>query len=343
MTEKKKKRNRLSFEILGLFAICLAIAIVLYFFLAYCGIALVEDYCWSHNITLDEDELYHIDTFVFNLSLLFSVLFFVLLFLILFGEKLSYIKAITKGVDALQRGEYGYKLPIEGNNELTLLAKEVNYLSESERKIKEKEKTLSDEREELIRTLSHDIRTPLTSIMSYTELLSAKESLTSEEQREYLTLVRKKSAQIKELTDILLDGGKRNVEHFENVKILFEQLVCEFEEMLESDFRLKSDLSGCPDFSGSLDVQDMQRIFDNLISNIQKYADYEALVRLAIEKNEQGIVIRQKNAVRRAEKPTESFHMGISSIRRIANHYGGSVSIDDSNGIFEITVLLSKF
>ena len=343
MTEKHKKRSRLSFEILGLFAVCLAVAIVLYFFLAYCGVALVEDYCWSNDITLGEEELYRIDTFVFSVSLLFSVGFFVVLFLLLFGDKLSYIRAITKGVDALQRGEHGYKLPIEGNNELTLLAEEINYLSESERKMKEKEKALNDEREELIRTLSHDIRTPLTSMMSYTELLSAKESLTSEEQREYLALVRKKSAQIKELTDILLDGGNRTIECFENAKILFEQLAGELAEVLESDFKIEVDLSGCPAFSGSFDVQDMRRIFDNLISNIQKYADHEAVVELVIEKKQQGLVIRQKNAVREAEEPAESFRMGISSIRRIANRYGGSVSVHDGDGIFEITVTLSNF
>lgn len=343
MIKKEKKRNRLSFEILGLFAICLAVTVILYFFLAYCGIALVEDYCWSNQITPDENELYRMDMFVFSGSLLFSIAFFVVLFLLLFGDRLSYIKTITGGIDALQRGEYGYKLPIEGNNELTLLAEEINYLSESELRIREKETALREEREELIRTLSHDIRTPLTSILSYTELLSAKDSLSAEEQREYLSLVTKKAAQIKELTDILLDGGKRNVEHFENAKILFEQLVSELWEALESDFELKTDLSGCPAFSGCFDVQDMRRILDNLISNIQKYADPEETVELMIAKNEQGIMIRQKNAIRQAEKPTESFHMGISSIRRIVNHYGGSVSIADGNGRFEIIVILSKF
>ena len=66
----------------------------------------------------------------------------------------------------------------------------------------------------------------------------AVEELTREEQREYLSLVSKKSAHVKELTDILLDGGLREVERFEDARQLFEQLACEFEEELECDFRL---------------------------------------------------------------------------------------------------------
>ena len=341
MTDKKVRRRKLSHEVLGIFAICFAVAFTLFWFLLHFGVGVVEEYCWQNDISLDENQMYRLDNMVFSISLIASVIFFVVLFLVLFGERLSYIRTIIKGIGTLQSGDFGHKVPIEGNNELTQLAEAINYLSENEREIKDKEKRLNQEKEELIRTLSHDIRTPLTSIMSYTELLSAKEVCTPDEQRAYLKLVGKKTAQIKELTDILLDGGRRDVERFEDARILMEQLAEEFEEMLEDNFRVSVDLSECSSFEGSFDVREMRRIFDNLISNVKKYADTSASVELEIFNNECGITVKQKNAVRQMTEPSDSYRMGINSIRRIAHNYGGGVDIKQDDDTFEIIITLS--
>jgi signal transduction histidine kinase len=261
----------------------------------------------------------------------------------LFGERLAYIRTIIKGIDALRDGEYGRSIDLVGNNELTQLAIAVNYLSESELKIKEKETRLKEEKEELIRTLSHDIRTPLTSILSYSEIMEQKEGDVIDEQREYVSLVHKKALQIKDLTYILLDGGKRNVERFDGAKLLFEQLAGEFEEVLEDGYRLDIDLSECPEFSGDFDVQEMRRIFDNLISNIQKYADPDARVVLSVKKTDLGLIIRQSNVIKKTVEPSESYQMGINSIRRIAQSYGGQVNINQNEELFEIVITLSQF
>ena len=337
-----RRRTSLSLELLGLFVVCLILALLLNVFLIIGGTILVDEYCWQNDIILDEDQMYHANTMVFSIGLLVSIAFFVLLFLILIGERLAYIRKIIKGVDALQRGEHGYQLPLEGNNELTHLAEAINYLSQTEQQIKIKEATLQREKEELIRTLSHDIRTPLTSIMSYTELLNAKQDATEQEHREYLSLVSKKTAQIKELTDILLDGGRRSVEFFSDAQLLVRQFAAEFEEVLEDDFSLEVDLSRCPTFSAAVDPQELRRIFDNLISNIQKYADPQQKVTLTVQYHEQNLIIKQSNHVMPVAPVTESHHMGLNSIRRIAQNYGGNVKINQSSAFFEITVTLSK-
>ncbi len=325
-----------------IFGICFAISLVLYFVLTYFTIGIIEEYCFNNDIYLDELEAYRLDNTVLGVSLVVTVAFFIVLFFALFGERLAYIRTITKGVDALQRGDFGHRVALKGNNELTQLAEEINYLSETEQKIKEKEKKLGEEKEELIRTLSHDIRTPLTSIMSYTQLLEAKDVLTPQEHKEYLALVSKKTAQIKQLTDILLDGGKREVEYFEDARLLFEQLAGEFEEVLEGEYQLSVSMSPLPAFSGSFDTREMRRIFDNLISNIQKYADPTLHVELSVSKSDAGIVIRQKNSIRKDKQPSESYRMGINSIRRIAHNYGGTVEIAEDEHNFEIIITLSN-
>ena len=342
MTEKAKKRRKLSHEILALVCLCFAFSLLLFMFITNFGMALIETYCFQNDIVMDEWDWYDLDNTVRGIGFAVAAVFFIVIFFVLFGERLAYIRKITAGVDALRNGNYGKQVELLWNNELTELAETVNYLSESEQNLRLKEQRLNKEREDLIRTLSHDIRTPLTSIMSYTELLTAKETLTDEEQKEYLLLVGKKTAQIKELTDILLDGGRRELEQFEDARLLFEQLADEFESELEDAFQLKIELSALTAFGGIFDVGEIRRIFDNLISNIRKYAEPTSPVELAVYKTESGIVIRQNNEIKEDKQSSESYKMGIHSIRRIAQNYGGMVGVSENDGKFEIIITLSN-
>lgn len=342
LIRNNKKRRRLSFEILIIVAICFVLSLILYGLITHLAPRLVEEYCFNYDIVLDGYELYSLDVTMFGAGVAISVVFFIILFFTIFGERLAYIRKITAGIDALRMGNYGYQVQLAWNNELTDLAEAVNYLSESEQRIKAKEKRLNEEKEELIRTLSHDIRTPLTSIISYTELLSSKKSLTADEQQEYLSVVSKKTAMIKELTDILLDSGKRNPELFEDARLLFEQLSEEFSEELEESFMLSVNPSPLQAFSGRFDTGEMRRIFDNLISNIQKYADPTKIVKLSVIKEDSGIIIRQSNAIRNNGSEQESYKMGLNSIRRIAQNYGGTVEIHETKEDFEILITLSN-
>ena len=342
MTEKVRKRRKLTHEILGLVCLCFALSLLLYLFITVFGGLLIEEYCFQNDIIMDEFDWYDVDNTLRGVGFAISAAFFTVMFFALFGERLAYVRKITAGVDTLRGGRYGERVELCGNNELTELAEAVNYLSESEQKLKEKEKRLYEEREEMIRTLSHDIRTPLTSIMSYTELLCQKQALTVEEQKEYLLLVAKKTEQIKKLTDILLDGGHREPEFFEDARLLFEQLADEFEEELEGSFAPLTKVSCTDGFSGNFDVAELRRIFDNLISNVKKYAEPSEPVELAVSKKDGGIVIRQSNCIAKDRRPSESYKMGLYSIRRIAQNYGGTVEVYDENGKYEIIITLSN-
>lgn len=342
MTEKRKER-KLSREILRILAISFVIAL---FFLQFLGLSissLVDKVLAMKGISLTETQFMILDDWVFHISLLVAVVFFVILFLSLLGERLSYIREIIKGIHALREGQMNHTVPLEQNNELTRLAEAVNYLSLTQRQIKEKERALQEEKELLIRTLSHDIRTPLTSILAYTEFLIDHADCPAEKYREQLLLIRKKGKQIKELTDVLLEGGKRNPEFFEDARLLMVQLAAEFEEMLEAEFSVSVDLSECTPFSASFDVQELRRIFDNLISNVQKYADPMQPVTLSIGVKETELIIQQGNAVGAAKKEQEGYQIGLNSIRRIVQSYGGRVEIQKDTATFQMTIIFSEF
>ena len=342
MIDKKPKKSRkLSKEILGLLAVTVFISLFLFRTLDLVGRAMIGHYLFVNDVLLTDVLSVQVDDWVFHLSLIVSVVFFVLLFLFLLGERLSYIHEVLIGIDALQNGQDDYVVPLEGSNELTQLAEAVNYLSRTQREIKAKERILREDKEQFIRALSHDIRTPLTSIMAYSELLSGDHSAAPEEQLRYLNLIRHKAAQIKDLTDILLDGSKRDPEYFENARLLMEQLAGEFEEALEDSFTVAVDFR-CPAFPGTFDVQELRRIFDNLISNVQKYADPTAPVGLSVSMEQAQLHIRQNNTVRKLEVPAEGYQIGLRSIQRIVQNYEGQVDVQRDDASFAIHITLSE-
>ena len=340
MTDGKKRR--LAIEILGDLATALASAVFLFVMLFVLSLYIADGYLFAQNIELTDTEFSVLSGWIVSLSLILSVVLFVILFILLLGQRLSYIPTIMKGITSLQAGDDGYEVPIENNNELTELARAINYLSETQKSVRAEEMALQAEKEMLVRSLSHDIRTPLTSIMSYSELLATNNELSEKERRTYFELIRKKSEQIKELTDILLDGGARSLELFENGALLMAQLADDFESSLEDRFDVSLD-QDYTDFSGRFDLRELQRIFDNLISNIEKYADASKPVVLTINASAEKIVIKQENYIRKDAKRSEGFGIGLKSIGRIAGLYGGDAEVHADEEKFEITVIFTDF
>ena len=332
INESGRKQRKLSREILGILAVIFVVAVLLMHTLDMISIVIIDHYLFVNEIVLSEAEYVKIEAWVFNLSLIAAVIFFIALFLFLLGERLSYIREILAGIDALREGQEDYEVPLEGNNELTQLADSVNYLSKTQ-------KELNDEKEAFIHTMSHDIRTPLTTIMAYSELMLGENTLTPEEQVQYLKLIQHKAEQIKDMTDILLEGSRRNLEYFDNASLLVQQLAADFEEALEDNFVIEKCIQ-CPSFSGTFDVRELQRIFDNLISNVQKYADSGSPVKLSVSLENSRVLIQQENAVRKLDKPVDGYQIGLKSIRRIVQNYGGLVDVKQDSTIFAIKITL---
>lgn len=333
-----RKPRTLSHEILCLIAIAATLSLILFLLLSGIATATAEEYVFNHDVPMTELDWLTVDRRIFAVSAILSCISFSVLFLFLLNDRIAYIRTITEGISQLHTGQKMLNLPLQGNNELTTLAEAINSMSAAQLALREKELAMAQEKEQLIRTLSHDIRTPLTSILSYSEYLSTQKEVTPEQQQAHLQLIQKKAEQIRDLTSILLDGGRRNLEHFEDARLLMEQLAAEFEETLEDRFQIRSDFSACTPFCGSFDVQELRRIFDNLSSNIQKYADTAQPVNLSIGVKSGCLVIGQSNGIVQPKPRSESFHIGLNSIRRIAQHYGGEVNVIEGNAQYSITI-----
>ena len=339
---KTKKPRKLAREILVFILLCAGISLVQFMIISRLAGGVAESYCFYNDIYMTEFDWIALDRWIFGISAVLSCLSFTVLFLLLLEGHIAYIRKITWGIASLRTPEAKTEIPLEGNDELTSLAAAINDMSRARQELREKELALSKEKEELIRSLSHDIRTPLTSILAYSDYLAQGKATTHEEEQVCLQLIRKKAEQIKELTAILLDGSRRTPEFFEKGKLLLEQMALEFEEELEDKFTLSVDFSACPDFSGSFDLQELRRVFDNLSSNIQKYADPTEPVCLKVSFANNSLEIHQSNAILTRKPESESYRIGISSIRRIAQLYGGSALTEEKDGRFTITITFSN-
>ena len=153
---------------------------------------------------------------------------------------------------------------------------------------------------ELITNVSHDIKTPLTSIINYVDLLK-KEDIKDEKIKEYIDILDVKSQRLKKLTEDLVEASKAssgnvklNIESI-NIKELINQTIGEFKDRLESrNLQIETDMPH-EDVRIDADNRYMFRIMENLFSNISKYAQENSRVYIDVKKTNKKVNISIKN------------------------------------------------
>ncbi len=333
-------KKKLSKEILVLLAVSIVISVFLCAFLNHTVSSICYRYLEHAGKLGNEYLLEVVQIWVQGICLLASAVFFVIVFLFLLGQKLVYLQEIISGIQALRTHHMDYMIPVEGDNEFTELARSINFLSQTEQELIRKEAALTAEREEFIRSIAHDIRTPLTSVLSYSELLASKKNRTAEEIDAYINLTLRKGQQMKELMERLLENNVRHAEFFENGQLLLQQVVDDWESVLSEAFSVETDWSGCSNFSGTFDIQEIFRVFDNLLSNIQKYGDAQRPVILRLSVQENQLKLEQSNYIRKAPPETESHQLGLQTITRIISQHGGTVDWQHAADQFKITITI---
>lgn len=184
---------------------------------------------------------------------------------------------IINGINRIREGEISYQVTEEMHGENTILAEAVNNIGDGIRKAVET--SMKDERlkADLITNVSHDIKTPLTSIVNYVDLLK-RENIQDEKIKGYISILDSKSQRLKQLTEDLVEASKissGNISYvFERLNLieLLNQAVGEFSEKFESKA-----LQVVDNFAGQTayieaDSRRMWRVIENLFNNIYKYA-----------------------------------------------------------------------
>ena len=289
---------------------------------------------------------------VLNWWVLFSkllIVFCVGVFLVVFWfacrRIVKYIIQLSEEIQAMEGGDLDHPITIRGSDEITTLASCLDSMRVTLRQQQEEEAQAAAKVKNLITEMSHDLRTPLTTLLLYTEILQYHKYETPEQADNYLNKIDAKARQIKQLSDNLFEYALVTRDtvavldppaHFSTV---FEEPLTEMVETLQQrGFACALEL-GEEDVLLSVSGQYVRRILDNITSNLVKYADpcSDILVRFVQEEDRAGLCF--ENRVLPVPASSESTKVGLPSIETMMEKMQGICRIEQPEGIFRMTLL----
>ncbi|OMF28132.1 two-component sensor histidine kinase [Paenibacillus sp. FSL H8-0548] len=230
----------------------------------------------------------------------FGCVLFLALFFWTSKNMISYLKEIRSGLQQLASGKLDYVIPLRSADELGDIALSINVLSKQFNELLEEERNAEKTKNDLITGVSHDLRTPLTSILGFLELIEKDRYQDEVELRYFVSIAYEKSLRLKRLIDDLFEYTKLNngmplVLAEIDVVDLLGQLAEEFVPSLEKVDMLCQIHSTESTLMIMADGDLLVRAYDNLISNALQYGQAGKLVDIHIEKIKTEAVIRIVN------------------------------------------------
>ncbi len=235
------------------------------------------------------------------LAVILSVIIFIMLFFIISNKKTKYLDEIAKGIQCIADGDLEYKIPKKGDDEIANIAINVNNMAEEiNSRIKAQqysEKTKTD----LITNVSHDLRTPLTSIMGYIGLVRDKRYDDEKTRDEYLDIAYNKSESLRILIEDLFEYTKLNNNgmKLEKSEINLVDFISQVSEEMKPYFE-RENVEQVKTLSEqkiivSIDPMKMVRVVENLLSNAVKYSYKPGTVVIGVYKKDGYAKITIKN------------------------------------------------
>ena len=286
-------------------------------------------------------QFYH---YAFIGELILSFLLLVGIIMLGIRKTIRYILKLSREIGILEGGDLDYSITISGHDELSRLAEGLDSMRRSFREQTEHEKQLTLANQRMVTEMSHDLRTPLTSIMLYTEILLKGKYKDREQLLGYVGKIDRKARRMKQLSDHLFEysliSGEDEIKLEEPAlfQMVFYDMLSEMSFGLgQQGFCLEPDFLW-KDCYVRVNTDYIVRIFDNLTSNIVKYGDREAPVKLRTIYSGQsaGFAVRNGKAVR-TEK-TESTKIGLRNIEKMMEKQGGWSMVKQTETEFEISL-----
>lgn len=281
-----------------------------------------------------------------------AVIVFFVLFLWGVTRRIAYVRRLESTVVAMGAGDLETPVEVQGDDELASLASQMDQMRVSFSEQIESEKRAKQANRDLVTTMSHDLRTPLTSLLLYVQILKDGKCSDEAQLKEYLEKIYGRSMQIKTLSDslfhhFLVEDDEPDSENERGpLGLVMGDLLSEFSSSLEAagfDVMLEGSLE---DVERPVDVSALSRVLDNLLSNLYKYAAHNSVVRILayfgthcpeggatdalVPANVAGL--RITNEVDPAPEVSESTHIGLENVRELMSEMGGTYRFERLNG-----------
>lgn len=239
--------------------------------------------------------------FLTLLYILIGILIFSVSFALMQHRQVQYMQKLSIAMHKISNGDLTTTVDIEGDNELSQMAMELNQMAEQVRSLMEREREAERTKNDLITNVAHDLRTPLTSIIGYLELLSSNRPLDEEMRKKYLSIAYQKSCHLQVLIEDLfgftsLGYGKITAKMTElDIVNLLAQLLDEFYPIFEQNHL---EYSYNTNVSSKIIVGDgtlLARLFDNLLNNAVKYGNDGKMINVILNAEETAVTIQVIN------------------------------------------------
>ena len=301
---------------------------------------------------------YRPGTMIVLLYVLLGIGVFSVSFLLLQSRSMRYISRISSAMREIAEGDLNITLDVEGDDEFADMAENLNNMVEELRQLMDRERESERTKNELITNVAHDLRTPLTSIIGYLELLSGPVKLNEEMQKKYLDITYKKSKRLQKLIEDLFGFTKLNygkismkVSKVDIVKLLSQMLEEFYPNFMEKNlaYELQSNVTAkVITADGNL----LARLFDNLINNAIKYGSEGKKIIVKVDATDTVVTVSVTNfgyVIPKEELPLlfEKFYrveqsrsvntggtgLGLAIAKNIVDMHGGTIgATSDLNG-----------
>ena len=283
--------------------------------------------------------------FLSKLLIVFCVGVFLLVFWQGCRRIVDYIVLLSEEIQAMEGGDLNHPITIRGDDELTTLASCLDSMRVTLRQQQQQEAEASAKVRNLITEMSHDLRTPLTTLLLYTEIVRGGRYQGREQLHDYLSKIDAKARQIKQLSDNLFEYAlvtRDTVVELDPPACfsqIFEEPLAELVDTLQQrGFACALDL-GEEDLLLRVKGQYIRRILDNISSNILKYADPAQDIEVHFVREEGRAGLRFANGVVGNLHPEESTRVGLTSIETMMEKMNAEMRVEQGGGRFGITLL----
>ncbi len=289
---KKITINRVGIKLLILIPICMIVSFlcIVYFF-----DILNKIFHISHNYLVKYGVFIGIATFILWLII------FTTFFLFAINGRIKYLRYIGKSVTNIKTQQYLSPIDIKGGDEIAQLAKDINTMSARLKENYDREKKQEEAKNELIVAVSHDLKTPLTSIIGYLELLNKEKETYTGKQQEYLEIAYEKSKNLKKLIEELfeytklLNGYTKLNKVPYNIAVLVNQIIGEHVLFLsEKDIKVEIECDK-NELECEIDIQRFIRVIDNLVRNAEKYSYRNSIFAIKMWENGRNVKLSFTN------------------------------------------------
>lgn len=285
-----------------------------------------------------------------------------IVYIVLLIKNLVYLDKIMVGAKAGAEGKLNYKIDEKGRGHLRELAHDINNIKEGLKKSVENEMKSENMKTELITNVSHDLKTPLTSIINYIDLLK-RENIEPESARDYVSILDKKSQRLKVLIEDLFEASKAasgamelNITKIDIGQLLKQALGENDERFIESKLEVKLNIPNEKIFING-DGKRLYRVFENLIFNIVKYSLTNTRVYIDMFKENDEVTIVMKNIsayelsfdtneitnrFKRGDdsRSTEGSGLGLAIAKSIIELHNGNFKVEVDGDLFKSIIKL---